>query len=456
MGSRLGFGIITPMFQKFCFVLLVAFAAAVCFGQSAPSGILASSAGKNFTVDDLSPEARHAYDDRAIHAAEFRETLRRRYIAQLALDAESRATNMTDDELVKAATAKLTDPTDAEVRAFYNENKDKLAGRSYESVAAELKQYMKDEARNRAVTGLIDSLAAKHKIAAVGDISNAEPSPTDVVIKAGTRSITYAEFKDHFKLQIYDNEMNTIDIVRSDLEDLTYIAALDAEAKARNTDVQSIIAEEVTNKLRDFSDMERYELDSALRDKLAKKYNTKIFLSEPAPIVQNISTDDDPADGPADAPVTIVMFSDFQCSACAATHPVLKRVLAEYPGKVRFVVRDFPLESIHDHAFAAARAANAAAKQGKFFEYIDLLYEGQHAFSDEAFVAFAEKLGMDTKKFTADFNDKAAAEEIRKDVADGKSYGVSGTPTIFINGKKLRNPAPDLLRKAIDTATAAK
>lgn len=444
------------MFQKFCFVLLIAFAAAACFGQAASSGILASSAGKNFTADDLSPQARHAYDDRKIHAAEFRETLRQRYIAQLALDAETKAANKTEDELVKAATAKLTDPTDAEVRAFYNENKDKLAGRSYESVAAELKEYMKDEAHNRAVTSLIDSLAAKHKIAAIGDFSKAEPSPTDVVLKAGARSITYAEFLDHFKLQISDNEMNTIDLVRSDLEDLTYIAALEAEAKARNTDVQTIIAEEVTNKLREFSDLERYELDSALRDKLAKKYNTKIFLTEPAPIVQNISIDDDPAEGPSDAKVTIVMFSDFQCSACAATHPVLKRVIAEYAGKIRFVVRDFPLESIHDHAFAAARAANAAAKQGKFFEYIDLLYEDQENFSDEAFVGFAEKLGLDTKKFTADFNDKAAADEIRKDMADGKSYGVSATPTIFINGKKLRNPAPDIMRKAIDTALAAK
>lgn len=444
------------MFQKSCFVLLIACASAVCFGQTAANGILASTAGKNFTASDLSPEARHAYDDRKVHAAEFRGALQRRYAAQLAIDAETKAANKTEDELVKAATAKLTDPTDAEVRAFYNENKDKLAGRSYESVAVDLKEYMKDEARHRAVSSMFDALAAKHKIAAVGDLSKTEPSPNDVVIKAGTRSITYAEFLDHFKLQIYDNEMDTIDLVRSDLEDLTYVAALEAEAKARNTDVQTIIAEEVTNKLREYTDLERYELDAALRDKLAKKYNTKIFLTKPAPIVQNISVDDDPAEGPADAKVTIVMFSDFQCPACSAAHPILKRVIAEYPGKVRFVVRDFPLESIHDHAFAAARAANAAAKQGKFFEYIDLLYDGQKAFSDEAFVAFAEKLGLNTKKFTADFNDSSAADEIRKDIADGNAYGVSGTPTIFINGKKLRNPAPDLLRKAIDAALAAK
>jgi protein-disulfide isomerase len=430
--------------------------AAVCFGQTAANGVLASSAGRNFTAEDLSPEARHAYEDRKVHEAEFRGTLQRRYVAQLALDAETKAANKTEDELVKAATAKLTDPTDAEVRAFYDENKDKLGGRSYESVAVDLKEYMKDEARHRAVNAMFDSLAAKHKVAAVGDISKTEPSPKDVVIKAGTRSITYAEFLDHFKLQIYDNQMNTLDLVRSDLEDLTYVAALEAEAKERKTDVQTVIAQEVTNKLRKYTDLERYELDSALRDRLAKKYNTKIFLTEPPPIVQNNSVDDDPAEGPADAKVTIVMFSDFQCPACSATHPVLKKVIAEYPGKIRFVVRDFPLESIHDHAFAAARAANAAAKQGKFFEYIDLLYDGQKNFSDDAFVRFAKGLGLDLKKFEIDFNDKAAADEIRKDVADGNAYGVSGTPTIFINGKKVRNPAPDILRKTIDAELAAK
>ena len=115
-------------------------------------------------------------------------------------------------------------------------------------------------------------------------------------------------------------------------------------------------------------------LESALRKRLFTKYKVKLMVHEPVPVARDISVDDDPATGKATASVTVVMFSDFQCSACSATHPVLKKVLGEYGDKVRFVVRDFPLESIHENAFRAALAANAARAQNKYFEYIDVLY----------------------------------------------------------------------------------
>ena len=93
--------------------------------------------------------------------------------------------------------------------------------------------------------------------------------------------------------------------------------------------------------------------------------------------VENVSVDDDPSLGPEDAPITIVVFSDFECPFCAQAVPIVKQMLEENPGKIRFVLRDFPLEQIHPNAFKAAKAANCAGDQGKYWEMHDLLFANQ-------------------------------------------------------------------------------
>lgn len=171
-------------------------------------------------------------------------------------------------------------------------------------------------------------------------------------------------------------------------------------------------------------------------------------------MVEKISLDDDPATGPVNAPVTVIMFSDFQCSACAAAHPLLKKAMAEFPGKVRFVVRDYPLESIHENAFKAAVAANAAHAQGKFFEYTELLYSRQGDLDTASLSKYAAELGLNVKQFELDSNSEKAALEVRKDIADGDANSINSTPTIFVNGVHVRNLSPDGLRSAIERAFA--
>jgi len=177
-------------------------------------------------------------------------------------------------------------------------------------------------------------------------------------------------------------------------------------------------------------------------------------LKEPPVLAQDVTVDDDPVQGPAAAPVTIVMFSDFQCPACARTHPVLKSVVGEFGDKVRLVVRDFPLENIHENAFAAAKAANAAGAQGKYFEYIDLLYRNQSALDATSLKKYARDIGLNVKQFDVDSTLERSAAEIRKDAADGEKYGVSGTPTIFVNGVKVHRLSADSFRRAINRALA--
>jgi len=132
-------------------------------------------------------------------------------------------------------------------------------------------------------------------------------------------------------------------------------------------------------------------------------------------------------------------------------HPVLEEVLKSYGNKVRFVVRDFPL-NMHEWARKAAEAANAANAQGKFFEYIAILFKNQKALDVPSLKKYASEVGLDRARFDAALDRGAYAAEVQKDVEDGELYGVGSTPTIFINGVQLKILSAEGLRAAIDRA----
>ena len=116
------------------------------------------------------------------------------------------------------------------------------------------------------------------------------------------------------------------------------------------------------------------------------------------------------------------------------------------------IVRDFPLETVHENAFQAALAANAANKQGKYFEYIEFLYRNQDALDKESLKKYAAEAGLNLAQFELDFQSETNAAEIRKDIADGKNYGITGTPTIYVNGVKVRHNTFEDFREAIEAA----
>ncbi len=266
------------------------------------------------------------------------------------------------------------------------------------------------------------------------------------------KQISAQDFETRNRLALNEFEHHSYEHIRGDLEISILNALIAEEAKAKGVEPREIIAAEVTDKLRDFSEEEREKLESALMDRLFAKYQVKILLKEPPVIAQSISVDSEPSIGPATAAVTIVMFSDYQCPACARTHPVLKRVMSEFPGKVRLVVRDYPLEDIHKDAFNAALAANAASKQGKFNEYAEKLYTNQGSLDKASLTRFATELGLNAKQFEIDFTDAAAAAEIKQDEADGDAHGVNSTPTVFVNGVKVHSISAMAFRRAIERA----
>jgi protein-disulfide isomerase len=146
------------------------------------------------------------------------------------------------------------------------------------------------------------------------------------------------------------------------------------------------------------------------------------------------------------------MFGDFQCSACSRTHPVLQKVIGAFPGKIRFVARDFPLENIHENAFRAALAAGAANVQGKFWEYGELLYHNQDNLDAESLKKYAAQVGLNVRQFEIDSTSEKTAAEVRKDMSDGVAYGITGTPTIFVNGVMVRHLSASDFRDAIENA----
>jgi protein-disulfide isomerase len=154
--------------------------------------------------------------------------------------------------------------------------------------------------------------------------------------------------------------------------------------------------------------------------------------------------------GPADAPVTIVVFGDFQCPYCSRLNPVLKDVLAKYDGKVRLVYKFLPLKSIHPQAEAAAKAAMAAEKQGKFWEYHDALLESYQELSEEKFVEIAARLGLDVKRFQWDRKDPRFVNYLKNDADDAAANHIRSVPSVFINGRPLRNRSLEGFTTVID------
>ena len=152
---------------------------------------------------------------------------------------------------------------------------------------------------------------------------------------------------------------------------------------------------------------------------------------------------DSPSRGASMARVTIVEFSDFECPYCGLAHPQLARVLREFEGRVRMVFKHYPLSG-HPHALPAAKAAEAARLQGKFWEMHDLLFEHQRELDDAALERYAQQLGLDLERFRADLASEAVKARIEADRAEGKRLGVDSTPSIFINGRRFREAPKNL------------
>lgn len=171
--------------------------------------------------------------------------------------------------------------------------------------------------------------------------------------------------------------------------------------------------------------------------------------------VVNIPIGNSPIKGNKKAPVTIVEFSDFQCPYCAQIQPTLSEVLKAYPKEVKLVFKHYPL-SFHPHAKNAAKATLAAMEQGKFWEMHDAVFANFSQLSNEKFKELASQIGLNMEKFIADYNSDKYEPQLLQDFNAARAAGVTGTPTLFINGKRLMRRSVDDFKEAINNALKGK
>ncbi len=194
----------------------------------------------------------------------------------------------------------------------------------------------------------------------------------------------------------------------------------------------------------------------ALRGKIEElraAYSFKIYLEAPKTpkVKKNLALTNRPYSGNPNAKVKIVEFADFQCSACAYIYTsTLAKLKTEYGDKIMFVFRDFPLPQ-HKDAYLAAIASKCAAKQGKFWEYHDLLFNKQRHLKRESLITYASEIGANMETFKPCLEDKSIAKLVDEDMALANELGINATPTVFINGEKVHSITYASLKEKIDS-----
>jgi protein-disulfide isomerase len=202
-------------------------------------------------------------------------------------------------------------------------------------------------------------------------------------------------------------------------------------------------AAELRPKVRDYLKEQKVsKMGKAYVANLREVAKVERLLEEPEPIRVPVKSDGAFVQGPKDAPVTIVEFSDFQCPFCRNAVATLKEVMRQYPGRVKWIFRDFPLASLHAKAPKAAEAARCAGEQGKFWEYHDLLFDFQARATIADFKQFAEDLKLDSKSFGPCLDSGKQQVAVESDLQEGNRLGITGTPTFFINGRMLVGAQP--------------
>lgn len=176
---------------------------------------------------------------------------------------------------------------------------------------------------------------------------------------------------------------------------------------------------------------------------LGKSDDTATFTGDPSKIIAAAPIADHVL-GTESQKLVLIEYGDFQCPACYKMYPAVHDLTTKYPDKLTFIFRNKPLTQIHPNALAAATAAEAAGLQGKYFDMYDLLYQTQPSWQSASvsdrttmFQNYAQQLGLDVEKFKADLASKDISDKINRDRATGNSFGVEGTPTFILNGKKV-------------------
>lgn len=392
------------------------------------------------------------------------------------------ATRLIQDEIV----TKAGEPTDQELRDFYDRNAANMGGKSFAELQESLRMYVRSQRQQVQMTILTTDLRTAAQIQILEYSPTAPATEADrakVLATVNGTKITSGDLEDAIRPVLFGYRHKVWEIERDALDGRIDDVLIDQEARRRGTTVDALTAAEIAPKAkkidvfdaskfyndnkdqfggRPFTDV-RDDLVKFLRDgevldakhafaaPLRKTATIKDSLVEPVPPSFEIAVAGRPSMGAAAAPVTIVVFSDFECPRCKAVHGRLDTLAKEYAGKVRIVARNYPLEQ-HILAHKAAEAAEAAAEQGKYWEYADLLFANQGSLTSDKLKQFATQLGLDRTKFDAALDSGRFAALVDNDLEEGTKIGVQATPSLYVNGRQLQDDSEDSLKAAVEEA----
>ena len=441
--------------------------------------------GVKITVRDVEGPAQEQIDKIQRQVVEARKRELELQINSKLLDAEAKKRGISTIKLLDAeVVSKVKEPTEAEAQAFYEQNEARIQGQ-FKDIKGDLIGYLRDQ-RQREQAGLLaERLRRAAKVKIIVDTATAPKSDADrarVFATINGEPITSADVENALKPIIFDAQEQVYNLRNRWLDLKINNTLLEHEAQKRKITTRALLEAEIVagkkpvteenarkfyeeNKERltgDFAKLKDQIIqhlggldqrgrESAFADRLRKAAAVEIFLRAPEPPVLSIATDDQPSKGNQQAAVTIVEFTDFQCPSCAKTHPVLEEIIKEYGDRVRIVVRDYPLAQ-HSNAPKAAEAAEAAREQGKYWEYVALLFQNHSALEVAKLKEYASQVGLDRKTFDEALDSGKHAEQVQRDLREGFRAGVDATPTLFVNGLRVRDASRESLKMAIEAA----
>lgn len=311
-----------------------------------------------------------------------------------------------------------------------------------------------------------------------------EPRDETILAVVGDVEVTRAQVAERKAAELLKIERQERAILEEGLDELVAERLFAMEARVRGVTVEELLEQEVESKvteptaeevdafyearkaqirqpkeqiaeqIRDYLEAQQsLAANAALVATLKDKHGYELYLE---PLRVTIDSEGFPSKGPADASVTIVEFSDFECPYCARINPTLERVVETYGDKVRIVFRQFPLNNIHPNAQKAAEASLCAHEQEKFWQMHDAMFKEQRSLGVEQLKEKAGRLGLDTDAFNECLDSSRYADAVAADLQEGSRAGITGTPAIFINGRFLSGAQPyEEISRLIDSELAA-
>ena len=437
-------------------------------------------------LKDTDPYLHDYYTDPNKALREARQRAVDSRVASMLIAAEAKKKGKTPDEILASEiTSRIPQPTDQEIKAAYDANRAQLGGADLESVRTELVNFIRNQRSQDLYAALVSRLRMTNVVTKGADVNAANLAPGTVLVAVNGEPLRVDPINERMKAYAYKLEMRVYAARKQVLDRRVNDLLVVAEANKRKVGPEEIVRTEITDKLKPpteaevarfyednkarirgdlagartaivnyLQEQQQEKLEVALANKLRAASKVRILLKEPDAPVMNVNLASGASRGDVNAAVTIVEFTDFQCSACGGMYPIVEDVLKSYGNRVHFVVRNFPLTSVHPNAFNAAQAAEAAKAQGKYWEYIDLLFKNQATLEVESLKKYATQVGLDRKRFDAELDSGKYEPIVRKDLEEGEGYGIDSTPTFFINGVILTEYSAEGLKSAIEKAFA--